>query len=329
MIPVILILTTSIQHLVLSHWYDPRSVTSLRDTVLLSVILAAVISAVILMYFRRDAASGGSVRARFSRPLGIVVGVVLLVMLGNQARHFERWWSMSGYSLEQANRDLGAILGNGAILTGGYGTALTQDADSLGNFPAMFGVSEVDREFFQKYPVTHVAEVDQQDQPFFRNYPAIAQGAQRVTTYFIRNMPISVYRVSALGNNPDAAGYHLSAFERMRTACEDLPRDTVLSFLPSWVADSADFYSGWRWLGDLYYNSDRLDDARDAYGRAAQSFSDDFSLWALIGDVSWEIFRLGSGGEDRRKAIDAWTRALRLSPQNPQLLERMNRAYVR
>ena len=66
-----------------------------------------------------------------------------------------------------------------------------------------------------------------------------------------------------------------------------------------------------------------------AYRHAAESFSDDFSLWALIGDVSWEMFRQGSGSEDRQAAIDAWTRAMRLSPGNPQLQDRMNRAYGR
>jgi tetratricopeptide (TPR) repeat protein len=174
-----------------------------------------------------------------------------------------------------------------------------------------------------------VAEVDQPDQPFFKNYPVISQNAERVTTYYIRNLPISIYRVAALGNNPDAAGYQLSDFERMRKACAGLPRDTVLSFLPQWIADSADVYSAWRWLGDLYYNSDRLEDARDAYRHAARMFSDDFSLWTLIGDVSWDKFRQGSGGEDHQRAVDSWSHALRLSPGNPQLLERMNRAYGR
>lgn len=328
MIPMTLILATAIQHLVLSHWYDPRSLTSLRDTVILSIIFAAFISAVILAYFRRDSASADAMPARFSRPLGIIVGVVLMAMFGNQGRHFERWWSMCAYSLEQANQDLEAILSDGATLTGGYGTPLTQDK-RLGNFPAMFGVSKADQQFFQKYPVTHVAEVDQPDQPFFKNYPEISKSADQITTYFIRNLPISIFRVASVGNNPEAAGYHLSDFERMRQRCEGLPRDTVLSFLPQWVADSANLYSGWRWLGDMYYTSDRLDDARDAYRHAAETFSDDFSLWALIGDVSWEIFRQGSGGEDHQQAVDAWTHALRLSPGNPQLLDRMNRAYGR
>lgn len=323
-----IVLTTAIQHLVLSHWYNPRSMASLRDTVLLSLILAAVVAAVVVVLLRRDPTTADSVLARFSRPLAIAVGLTMLVMLGNQGRHFLHWWSMSASTLEQANRDLEAILSDGAILTGGYGTALTQDK-RLGNFPAMFGVSEVDREFFQKYPVTHVAEVDQQNQPFFKNYPEIAGQAERITSYFIRNLAISIYRVASLGNNPDAAGYHLSAFERMRHQCADLPRDTLLTFLPQWIADSADVYSGWRWLGDLYYTSNRLQEARMAYRHASDSFSDDFSLWALIGDVSWEMFRQGTGSEDRQAAIDAWTRALRLSPGNPQLQDRMNRAYGR
>jgi cytochrome c-type biogenesis protein CcmH/NrfG len=106
-------------------------------------------------------------------------------------------------------------------------------------------------------------------------------------------------------------------------------RDSVLMFLPAWIADSADHYSGWRWLGDLYYNSGRLEDALGAYDHASRSFPDDFSLWALIGEASWEIFRTGGSGDYREKAIDAWTRALRLNPGHPRLQEAMARAYGR
>ena len=328
LLPLTLILATGIQHLVFMRLFDPRGATTLRDSVVLALLFSLIIAAVWLAIARRDRPSGSGPVRRSTRTIEILLGLALVVMLVNQGRHFERWWSARLHTLEHANADLEKILGGSAILSGGYGTALTQ-SQRLGNFPAMFGVSEVDHDFFRKYPITHVAEVDQQDQPFFRNYPDIAKGAEPVTTYFIRNMPIAIYRVSAVGGNPDASAYRPSDFERMRSSCKDRPRDSVLSFLPTWVEDSADFYSGWRWLGDLYYNSDRLEDARAAYSRAAETFADDFSLWALIGDVSWEIFRQGAGGEDRQQAIDAWTRAASLNPRNPQLAERMNRAYGR
>jgi tetratricopeptide (TPR) repeat protein len=193
----------------------------------------------------------------------------------------------------------------------------------------MFGVSKPDLEFFSKYPVTHAAEVDQPDLQFYENYPEVVENSARVTTYFIRNLPITIFRVAEAGGNPQAGEYELSSFEHMRARCEGLDRDSVLLFLPGWIADSADYYSGWRWLGDVYYRHGTLDSALNCYQRAVDDMAGDFSLWALIGDLSWEIFRGGASGEYRQQAIAAWTRAMELSPNNPQLAQRLSRAYGR
>jgi hypothetical protein len=321
-----LILGTGIQHLALTPWFVRSGAMTPTGSVVLALVLASAVAAVWIGLARREPSAERPRSRRIRGYLEVLAGITILVMLVNQGRYFERWWSVRQHTLEDANRDLELIVGEGAILTGGYGTALTQHR-RIGNFPAMFGVSKPDYDFFRKYPVTHVAEVDLQDQRFFRDYPDIAEGAQRVTTYVIRNLPIAIYRVSAVGENAEASTYNPSSFERMRSYCGGLPRDTVLSFLPEWIADSADCYSGWYWLGDVYYSSGRLGEALDAFQRAARTASDNYLLWALIAEVSWQIFRTGSSGEYRQLAIDAWTRAMQLNPKDPRLAAGLAKAY--
>jgi cytochrome c-type biogenesis protein CcmH/NrfG len=193
----------------------------------------------------------------------------------------------------------------------------------------MFGVSTPDTIFFARFPVTHVIDVDQPNQPFFKNYPRIVEQSARVATYTVRNLGIGVFRVSGAGGNPQAAQYVPSAFERKRASVPSAPTDTALAYLAGWVADSANFFSGWRWLGDAYFVRGDLPNALEAYTHAIGFFPDDFFLWAQIGDVSWEMFRTGSPETYRDRAADAWSRAVRFNPRNPQLMERLNRVKAR
>ncbi|GAB4328823.1 MAG: hypothetical protein Kow0074_24970 [Candidatus Zixiibacteriota bacterium] len=323
-IPLAVIFATVLQVMLMPYTLNMNRADALSRGITLSSLLGIVLAVVVVLVKRRETGGpllSGQTRSAFSW----IVVVLLVVFVVNQGRHFVRWWSNPQYSLEYANRDLERILTHDAVLTGGYGTPLAQ-SDSMKTFPAMFGVSKVDRDFFRTFPVTHVAEVDDPSQPFNKNYPDIANNAQRVTTYTIRNLPVKVVRVAELGGNPEAAQYRLSAYEQMRQSAANVSLDSLLTFLPQWIPDSGNHFSGWRWLGDSYSRANRYQEALDAYDHAVTFFPDDFFLWAQIGDISWQYYRTGGPTNYGDRAIEAWTRALELNPGNPQLMARLSSA---
>lgn len=322
-----ILLATGLQNLVMPRLFDQRQ-AEMVSGIWLAVILGLLVAGGWIVW-RRRLPGAENRRDRKAPRLGpVLAALALTVALVNQGRHFINWWSIAQHTIEDANRDLRAILSSDAIATGGYGTTLTQGG-AIGNFPAMFGVSTPDTAFFARFPVTHVIDVDQPGQPFFKNYPEIAAQAARVASYTIRNLGISVFRVSGAGGNPQAARYVPSAFERKRAEMPSAPTDTLLAYLAGWVADSANHFSGWRWLGDAYFVRGDLPNALNAYSRAAEFFPSDFFLWAQIGDVSWEMFRTGSSSEYRDRAAQAWSRAAQFNPRNPQLMERLSRVNAR
>jgi hypothetical protein len=322
MLPVLaVIFATGLQHFAMSRWFEQARPGPLIQGAMVALLLGVILSSVWIWLARRGA---GRSRAatRMHGVLELAVVVILLGTLVDQGRHFVRWWSDRQYALVSANRDLEQALGEGAILTGGYGTALTQTGFH-GNFPAMFGVAHADPDFFKKFPVTHVAIVDVADEPFFRDYKSIAQAAERVTTYSVRNLPITVFRVAELGGNSRAGGYRPSAFEQLQLRIRGRSMDSVLAAAPGWIKDSANCFSGWRWLGDLFARYGENDQALDAYQQAAGFFPDDYLLWAQMGDMAWEIYRKGAGSDMLQRAIDAWSQAQHLNPRNPKLAERL------
>lgn len=322
-----IVFATGIQNMLMPRLYDQRQ-TEMITGIWLAIFLGLVLGAAWVFFGRSRRPSASQRKDVWRKPAQALVVLALLASLAIQSRHFVNWWPVAQHSIEEANRDLKAILGPNAIVTGGYGTALTQ-TDAIGNFPAMFGVSTPDLGFFGRFPVTHVIDVDQPNQPFFKNYPEIAGNSARVTTYTIRNMGISVFRVAQAGGNPRAAEYPLTPFERKRMELPTAPTDTALYQLAAWIADSADHFSGWRWLGDALYRRGDLTQALEAYTRAAGHFPSDFYLWAQIGDVSWELFRTGSPSEYKERAAGAWRRAAQFNPRNPQLMDRLSRVSTR
>ncbi len=321
-VPVVgIILATGMQHMAFSYWFNQLRPESQIQGAMTALVLGLLAGAFWVWLSRREAPHNPA-RGRLRGILELLAALVLVAFLIDQGRHFIRWWSAPQYALQSANKDLETVLGAGAIVTGGYGTALTQTGRH-GNFPAMFGVAHADPEFFKKYPVTHVAIVDVADEPFFKDYKPIADQAERVATYSVRNLPITIFRVAELGGNPQASTYKQSAFERMQLRIRGWGVDSLLAQAPNWVRDSADCFSGWRWLGDLFARYGAADKALDAYQRATTFFPDDYMLWAQMGDVAWEVYRKGAGNEMRDRAANAWRRAQLLNPRNPQLAERL------
>jgi hypothetical protein len=314
------ILGTGLQHFLVSNWFDQNHPLTLMRGIVYALILGGGTAALWVWIQRR--LSVGRTPAKWRGVLELVVPLLVVACLINQGRHFIRWWSEAQYSLVSANADAAKVLGPGAIVTGGYGTALTQ-TDGLGNFPAMFGVAHADPDFFKKYPVTHVAIVDVPNEPFFRDYKTIAESAQRVATYTVRNLPITIFRVAHQGGNPRAEQYKLSAYERMQLHFQGWSTDSLLAVAPQWVQDSANCFSGWRWLGDLIARYGDPQKALDAYQRAADFFPDDYFLWAQMGDAAWEVYRKGAGADMLDRAASAWRRAQHLSPRNPKIAERL------
>ncbi len=313
-----------LQHFVFENLLDPTGRGQATSSQNASIMVGLLVTAGLLWFASRPS-TGALSAPRTKAMFEVIVAVLLVGVLVEQGRHFIRWWNSPVHTLEYANADLPRVLGPDAVVTGEWSAPLTQLAQSPIGLTHFFSLKE-SADFFSAKPITHVIVEDKPDGAFFKDFPQLSQSAAKVTNYTIRNLRIGVWRVAESGGNEQAKLYQPSFLERLRLEPATRPLESILVDLNQRVSDSANYYSGWAFAADLYRRADRKPEAVRAYSKALEFYPDDFVLLGQAGDLSWEIYRTDGGPAERDRAVELWQRALRVTPNNPQILERLRQA---
>jgi len=293
-------------------------------SLLISFALALLIGA---FYYWRSAgakkASKGEAPSPSARPglgsRGLVVLVLILISLIVNAGQYISWASSPTYSLNRSSVDLGKILGKDAVLSGPYGPGLVWD-NELRSIIHMFGVTKPDPDLFRTYPITHLAlERGGNRDRAFKDYPEVMNQARIVTTYWLRNIPVDIYRIGEWTGNPKTEEYSLSEFERAKMLIDRGETDSALVLLEEFVSHTPDNYSAHEALTEIYFDMEEFEKAALSLEKAIQFNPTDFLAHQQLGSVY-----LGLGNQTRQNryrdlAIEQWEIALELFPENRQL----------
>ncbi|HOP06138.1 MAG TPA: hypothetical protein PLF13_02480 [candidate division Zixibacteria bacterium] len=151
---------------------------------------------------------------RFSRKWLIAVLAVALAVttLVNGFRIRRLHFLDHAFTIQEACRDLGEIVGPDAVISGPYGPELTFDS-KLKSFIHLFGVAEVDSTLFNRYPITHIAIDVSNAEEAVKQYPQIG-GLKPIVSYWIRDIEVQVYNVAGAFSNPQANRYQPTHYER-------------------------------------------------------------------------------------------------------------------
>ena len=294
--------------------------TSLAISFVLTLIIGG-------LYFWRCAGSKKALKGEASSRTaevklgsrGLVMLVLILISLIVNAGQYVSWASSPTYSLNRSSVDLGKILSKEAVVSGPYGPALVWD-NQLRNIIHMFGVTKPDPELFRTYPITHLAlERGGNRDRAFKDYPEVMNQARIVTTYWLRNIPVDIYRMGEWTGNPKTANYSLSDFERTKMLIDGGETDSALVLLEEFVSHTPENYSAHEALMEMYFEMQEFEKAALSLEKAIGFHPTDFLAHQQLGSVY-----LGLGNQTRQDryrdlAIEQWEIALRLFPNNRQL----------
>ena len=245
--------------------------------------------------------------------------VLILISLIVSAGQFVSWASAPTYSLNRSSVDLGKILEDDAVLSGPYGPALVWD-NGLKNIIHMFGVTKPDPELFRTYPITHLAlERGGNRDRAFKDYPEVMNQAKIVTTYWLRNIPVDIYRIGEWTGNPKTAGYSLSDFERAKMLIDGGETDSALVLLEEFVSHTPDNYSAYQALTEIYFGMEEFEKAALSSEKAIEFNPTDFVAHQQLGSVYLSLGNQTRQDSYRQLAIEQWEIALKLFPNNRQL----------
>ena len=136
-------------------------------------------------------------RPRNFRPLllaWIALGLPLTILALNHISHIYTGLSKPGTLLQTYNKDISEIISKDAVLTGPYAAALTID-NSVKSIIYMFGLSNIQRNLLQDYPVTHIAVDPSNWQAALKDFPQLNQ-ARLITELVVRDQAVRLYRIA-------------------------------------------------------------------------------------------------------------------------------------
>ncbi|UCB51848.1 MAG: tetratricopeptide repeat protein [Candidatus Zixiibacteriota bacterium] len=290
----------------------------------ISLILALVIGA---LYFWRSVSSKkafkGEASSRSAKlrlgSRGLVMLVLILISLMVNAGQYVSWASSPTYSLNRSSVDLGKILSKDAVVSGPYGPALVWD-NELKNIIHMFGVTRPDPELFRTYPITHLAlERGGNRDRAFKDYPEVMNQAKIVTTYWLRNIPVDIYRIGEWTGNPKSESYAPSEFERAKMLIDGGETDSALLMLEEFVSHTPDNYSAYQALTEIYFEMQEFEKAALSLEKAIEFNPTDFVAHQQLGSVYLSLGNQTRQDSYRQLAIEQWEKALKLFPNNRQL----------
>lgn len=267
--------------------------------------------------------AGSRVFATSIRPF-IALALILISFVINLWQ-YSSWASSPTYSLNSASLDLGKILSQEAVVSGPYGPALVWDND-LKNIIHMFGVTQADPQLFLTYPITHLAvERNGNKERAFKDYPEVMNPSHLVTIYWLRNIPVDIYRIAENTGNPQTQDYPLSDFEKARLM-EDMGHiDSALVLLENFVSQNPENYSGYSKIAELNYNLGEYEKTEAALKNAIRFNPFDFLTRHQLGVVYLNLRNQKKDDNYRILAIEQWEEALKIFPQNTDLAAELQR----
>jgi 4-amino-4-deoxy-L-arabinose transferase-like glycosyltransferase len=300
----------------------------LASSLVISVIVTLVLGGIYYWLSARSPATAKAASSSQSKTMAtghriLLVLVLLLVSLVVNGWQYVSWASLPTYSLNRSSVDLGRILSDQAVISGPYGPALVWD-NKLKNIIHMFGVSKPDPQLFHTYPITHLAlERGGNRDRAFQDYPQVMNQAKIVATYWLRHIPVDIYRIGEHTGNPETTEYPLSDFERAKLLMEAEQTDLALALLEDFVSRHPENYSGHHALAQIHYDRGEYQRALLLLEKAAEFHPTDFVIHQLMGAVYFTLASQTGQESHRLSGIEEWEKALELFPQNSQLAEQL------
>ena len=319
-----------ISALLLLNWYgcfvlangfisDSMVLDVVRKQIWFSLPVAALITLLMLVIFR------GKSRVLTERVKAIAIPSAAVAAVLVQVLFSLQWTGTRTHTIDEAVRDMRAVVSDKAAIGGPYGPAITE-GNGLQGFP-LFVSSDLKEtsELLGKYPVTHLA-ISYEEYQRVKGESATIAAAPVVARYWLRDNMVVVIRVAGLFGDLSRQ-YPMSAHERALAAFEIGNATEGMVLLRSVVQQDPDAKSP---AIELYHRSataENIAALQPLVDNLVAKNETDFTV-NLLGAVYYKhLAQVLSNNSHLSIAQRLRDRAIDLSPTNQKMVENSFRDY--
>ena len=157
------------------------------ESLLITFLIASIAVGIIYFWLRNN---------RIAIPHKALTAIIVLISITfivRQGIYFSSELIRPYKYLTNYSKELGSILKQDAVLAGPYGATLTVD-NNMKNIIYMFGLSNVERNLFSNYPVSHVAADIGSWKLAVSDFPFL-DSAVKIIQMPLQKIPIDIYRI--------------------------------------------------------------------------------------------------------------------------------------
>jgi len=213
-----------------------------------------------------------------------LIGLIIIISVFYQAKNYMAWARVPIYTMRQASRDLGMVLSPGAVISGPYGPVMAMD-NKLGCIIHFFGTSRPDPDLFKKFPVTHLAVDDANEQVARKIYPEIMEKALYVCNYNINTDMVTIFNIASSTGNPEAARYKLSEYEWAAYYYAAKMPDSAITHLRTFLDEYPNCIIGNNQAGIYFMVIENFKNAVYYFSKALENSETDFKLHFFLGNA--------------------------------------------
>ncbi|MCK4632473.1 MAG: hypothetical protein KAT79_04330, partial [candidate division Zixibacteria bacterium] len=250
----------------------------------------------------------------------ITIAVLIIAVVGRGAASYLYWTERPSYMAVDNSADLQMILSPGAVLSGPYAPLLTLGTD-FGTVIHMFGVSQPNPQFFEKFPITHLLVDEGNERRARKDYPEVMDSAVHLCTYHVGLKNARLFRIAGLTGNPSATAYRLSKFEEaLDYYQQDLPAKSLQAAV-EFVMDHPNNISGHLMLAERGELEGHLVEAEHLFEKAVEFSPSNYDLNARVAQFHKGRYEESGDSRHREEGLAYFEQAIRLAPTVKKIQE--------
>jgi hypothetical protein len=225
-----------------------------------------------------------------------------------------KWFDKRSNDLSENGNDLAQILGIDAVLIGPYSNALAINSN-LKTIIYMFGLSKNEPDLFKRFPVTHLATDITNWEAALKAYPWLKKNTSFTTSYWIRDIEISIIRILPNPDFTNNSDYQMSNYEKaMQLFTKKGDQDSLMYYLTIFLNRNPENKSGLKLLASVYEFTDNYSKCFDVHDKLINLYPDDFTRYYDKALLYYRLYLSGNNTTFKTKADEYFSMAREINP---------------